>query len=62
MQQLIARAQMQTTDEVLAAIMLLGGADDLPKAERMTRAALIEVYGQREGQDAADTLMDALGM
>lgn len=61
MEKLIAAVQTQTTDEILAAILVIGGGQ-VATEPRMVRAALLEVYGQREGVDKADKLMDSLGM
>ena len=61
MEKLITAVQAKTTDEILAAILVIGGGQVATEA-RMVRAALLEVYGQREGVDKANELMDSLGM
>jgi hypothetical protein len=61
MEKLIAKTRTMTTDQILEAITIIGGGH-LTTEISMVRAALIEVYGEREGDDAADALMDMLGM
>lgn len=56
-----ATANVMTTAQVVEAIKTLGG-DTLAPAENMTRATLIDVYADREGLDAADALMDEIGL
>lgn len=61
MEKLIAKTRTMTTDQILEAITIFGGGH-LTTEISMVGAALIEVYGEREGDDAADALMDMLGM
>ena len=61
MEQLINKTEEQATEEILSAIILIGGGD-VTTEQRMVRAALIEVYERREGSAEAETLMDAIGM
>ena len=61
MEQLIQKAREQSTDEILYALTLIGGGE-VSKPVQMARAALIEVYAEREGQEAANVLMDAMEM
>lgn len=61
MEQLIAKARELTTDQIEHAVVAIGGGH-VDKATRMARAALIEVYKEREGEDAADRLMDAISL
>lgn len=56
-----ATARTLSTAQVVEAVKTLGGAR-LPTAETMTRALLIDVYAEREGDEAADALMDAIGL
>jgi hypothetical protein len=61
MEQLIQKAREQSTDEILYALTLIGGGE-VSKPVQMARAALIEVYVEREGREAGETLMDAMEM
>lgn len=61
MARLIEHASKRDTETLLGAIVALGGGT-LPLEANMARAAMIEVYEQREGEDAADTLMDFIGL
>jgi hypothetical protein len=61
MEKLIAKTRTMTTDQILEAVTIIGGGN-VSTEELMVRAALIEVYGERKGDDAADALMDMLGM
>lgn len=51
----------QDTDTILSCIMQIGGGQ-VDTKERMVRACLIDIYEEREGQDATDTLLDILEM
>ena len=58
---LINDVRKQSTALILTSIRVMGGGFlDMP--ERLVRAALFEVYFEREGSDALDDLMDELGM
>lgn len=61
MEKLIAKTSTMTTDQIYEAIMIIGG-DHVSIERRMVRAALLEVYGEREGEFAADALMDLIGL
>ena len=61
MEQLIAKARTKSTANIKMAITMMGGKM-LPTAETMTRAALIEVFIEREGLEAGDALMDQIGL
>ena len=61
MEQLIAKARTKSTASIKMAITMMGGKT-LPTAETMTRAALIEVFIEREGLEAGDALMDQIGL
>ena len=61
MEKLITKTRAMTTDQILEAVNIIGGGD-VSKDARMVRAALIEVYQEREGEDAADALMDFIGL
>jgi hypothetical protein len=61
MQKLIAKVNEYSTAMILDAVVAIGGGQ-VGEDKRMVRAALIEVYMQREGEDAADMLMTHLGM
>lgn len=51
----------RSTEGIAEAIRTMGGGH-LPEAERMVRAALIEEYGNRNGVNAADAIMDEIGL
>lgn len=59
MEKLIAAIESKTTKQILECVRMVGGAT---QEQRMVRAALIEVYGKRCGDEAADALMDELGL
>lgn len=61
MDKLIAKVSEYSTALILESVIVIGGGQVTIEAT-MVRAALIEVYKQREGEDAADKLMDDLGM
>jgi hypothetical protein len=56
-----AEARKLTNDQLTAAARELTKGH-LSEDKRMVRAAVIDVYGERAGWDAADKLMDELGM
>lgn len=62
MEALINKTREMTTEQILEAANIIGGDFRIDEDSRMVRAALIEVYGDREGEEAADNLMDFLGM
>jgi hypothetical protein len=49
------------TEQLLEGLALIGGGQ-VSAEKRMVRAAMIEVFMEREGEEAADDLMDSLGM
>ena len=61
MEKLIAQARKQSTQTIKLAVKMLGGGN-LPTEKTMTRAALIEVFIEREGLEAGDGLMDQIGL
>jgi len=61
MEKMINKAREMTTDMILEALTIIGGGNVHAEA-RMARAAMIEVYMEREGEEAGDTLMDFLGL
>jgi hypothetical protein len=50
-----------TTDQILAALAEIGGAQ-VDTETRMVRAFMIEELINREGQAAGDNLMDEMGL
>jgi hypothetical protein len=58
---IISIASAGSTEQIEEAIVQLGGGD-LDKNEQITRAALIEVFAKRNGAEAADALMDRIGL
>lgn len=61
MDKIIEAARKQSTEMVLQCVRTIGGGH-VEADHRMVRAALIEVYAERCGEDAADALMTELGM
>jgi hypothetical protein len=61
MEKLINKVRNITTEQILEAVALIGGGQVSPE-KGMVRAAMIEVFMEREGEEAADALMDSLGM
>lgn len=61
MEKLIAKVNMLSTKQIVEAAQMIGGCQ-VDQDQRMVRATLIEVYEQREGEAAADELMNRLGM
>jgi len=57
-----AVANSQSTETIVSCIRLIGGSMEVPTEERLARAALIEVYKERAGDEAAEALMDEIGM
>lgn len=60
MEKIISKVRTQSTDMILACVQKTVKMKD--QEHRMVTAALIEVYSEREGLEAADALMDMLGM
>lgn len=60
MEQIMEGARECTTDQILEGVVAL--KDAVSKHGRMARAALIEVYKEREGEEAAEVLMDSIGL
>jgi hypothetical protein len=52
----------QSTDEILAAIVAIGGGYDIPEEQKLVRACLYDVYEERLGEDEVINLMDLLGL
>ena len=58
-----SRIREQSTDLITEALMLLAGESaSLTSEENAARACLLDVYEEREGEDAMDAMMDLLGM
>ena len=55
------RIRSQSTETILQCAMLMGGGR-LNQDQSLVRACLLDVYGEREGEEAQDALMDALGL
>ena len=62
MDKLLNKTRTHSTDQILKALAVIGGSSRVTAEEQMVRAAMIEVFAEREGEDAADELMDTLGM
>jgi hypothetical protein len=52
--------QTMSTEQIIEAVMLLAHTDDIDKV--VVRVALLNAYEQREGSEAVDALMDAVGL
>jgi len=50
-----------STQSIKMAVKMMGG-EHLPTEETMVRAALIEVFIEREGYEAGESLMEQVGM
>jgi hypothetical protein len=61
MEKLINKTREMGTEQIRDLVAFIGGGQVSAEA-RMVRAALIEVFMEREGEEAADALMDSLGM
>lgn len=61
METLKAKVRMMTTEQILEAVMILGGGR-LSIDKNMVRAALIGIYIERTSEAEGDLLMDAIGM
>ncbi len=61
MEKLIEKVRQQSTSIILESIVAIGGGT-VNTETCMARAALIEVYGEREGLDSADFVMDSIGL
>ena len=59
MAKLIECARKQTTETLIDCVKMIGG--ETPE-QRMSRAAMIEVIIERNGDAFADNLMDELGL
>lgn len=59
MEKLIEHARKQTTDTLVQCVKEVGGST---AAHRMSRAAMIEVIIERNGDDFADSLMEEIGL
>ena len=61
MEKLIAKARSLSTDLIRTSVEMMGGGQ-LPTEETMVRAALIEVFIEREGLEAGESLMEKVGL
>jgi|TARA_R100001163_G_C4886411_1_gene81408 hypothetical protein len=61
MEKLIERVRAMSTQSIKMAVKMMGG-EHLPTEETMVRAALIEVFIEREGYEAGESLMEQVGM
>jgi hypothetical protein len=59
-EQMTSRIAGMSTEQILEAVVLIGGSDDLDKA--VVRVNLLAEYERREGGAAVDALMDAVGL
>lgn len=55
------RIRTQSTDTILSCVMNIGGGQ-VSTEERIVRACLLDVYQEREGEEAIDALLDVLEM
>ena len=62
MDKIINKVRTMTTAQILEGVKIIGGAFTVTTEQRMVRAALLEVYQERMGEDAIDSLMVELGM
>ena len=59
MTKLIEASRKQNTDMLIECVKAIGG--DTPE-QRMSRAAMIEVVVERNGEEFADALMNEIGL
>ena len=62
MTKLLSKARTLSDEQLLDCIVTIGGAFKVSREVRLTRAALLSVYEEREGEEAVDVLMESLGM
>lgn len=64
MEALKNKIRTESTETILSCINSIGGGDytTVSKEQRMVRAALIAVYAERTSDEAAELLMDTLGL
>jgi hypothetical protein len=55
------RIRNQSTEMILECITMIGGGN-VATEERMVRACLLDIYQEREGEEAIDALLETLGM
>jgi hypothetical protein len=55
------KASQYSTEIILETIRTIGGGY-VDQDKRMVRAALIDLYAERTSEDAADNLMDEIGL
>jgi len=61
MAKLIAKAMEMTPEQMIEAVMLLGGGE-LPRDKYLVRCAILTAYENKTSGEEVDALMDALGM
>lgn len=61
MEKIMEKVRKYATADIYATVLKIN-KPVMTEDERMVRAALIEVYAERSGVEAADKLMDRLGM
>jgi hypothetical protein len=58
-----SRIREQSTDLIIEALMLMPGeSTGMPAEALAARACLLDIYEEREGEDAVDAMMELLGM
>lgn len=62
MNPLLDAVRKMTTQQIVAAVKLIGGDFRIPQDKREVRHALLVVYEEKAGGAACDALMDELGM
>lgn len=56
-----ARIRTQSTKTIVQCIYEIGGGN-ITEDQRLVRACLLDVYEEREGEDALDLILDDLGL
>lgn len=59
-EQLTSRIKSLTTDQIMAAVVAIGGSNDIDRV--VVRVNLLHEFERREGGDAVDMLMDRIGL
>lgn len=60
--QIMAASRHLSTTQIVDCVLEIGAGVTNTPEERMVRAALVDLYQEREGEEAADRLMDEIGL
>lgn len=62
MEKLIAKAMEMTVEQIVEAVTIIGGGDNLNRDVYLVRCALLTAYERKTSGEEVDALMDVLGM